>query len=292
MSAQKAIIFGINGQDGFYLSELLQKQSIEVIGVSRSKGKWIQGDISDRGFVSELIRQTKPAFIFHLAAQSTTRYEHWLENHRAISDGTLFILDAVKEFSPKTKVFISGSGLQFINKGQPIHETDPFEARDPYSVSRIHTVYAARYYRRLGLKVYIGYFFNHDSPLRSERHMSQKIATAAKHIARGGEDRLPIGDLTTRKEWGFAGDIVNAIWVLVQQDRIFEAVIGTGKSYSIRDWLDACFALIDKDWNQYVIPVEGFNAEYDQLVSQPDTIFSLGWKPAVSFNQLAKMMVF
>src|SRR6202008_1963773 len=108
--------------------------------------------------VSKLIEEQKPDFIFHLAANSTTRHDALFENHATISTGSFNILEAVKNYSPQTKVFISGSGLQFVNADKPIKETDAFEARDPYSVSRIHSVYAARYYRRLGVKAYVGYF--------------------------------------------------------------------------------------------------------------------------------------
>jgi GDPmannose 4,6-dehydratase len=285
-----AIIFGANGQDGFYLSQLLLQNGIAVQGISRS-GNWIKGSVADKKFVTELIAGARPEYIFHLAANSTTRYDAWEENHHTICDGTLYILDAVKQFSPSTKVFISGSGLQFANTGEPIHEQDPFDARDPYSVSRIHSVYAARYWRQLGLQTYVGYFFNHDSPLRSEKHMSQKIAAAAKRIAQGSTEKLMIGDLTTKKEWGFSNDIVKAIWLLVNQDQVTEAVIGTGKSYSIEEWLVACFGITGKNWQDYVVPLEGFTSEYKQLVSNPSTIMKLGWKQEVSFEGLANMMM-
>ena len=222
-----AIIFGANGQDGYYLANLLQEQGYTVIGISRSfqsKGP----DIIDYASVAQLIKETLPQYVFHLAANSTTRHDAMFENHETISTGTLNILEAVKNFSPATKVFISGSGLQFVNNEQPIKETDLFEARDPYSVSRIHSVYAARYYRRLGLKVYVGYFFNHDSPRRTERHMAKKISAAVKRIAAGSEEKLEIGDITVIKEWTFAGDVVKGIWTLVQQQEIFEANIGSG----------------------------------------------------------------
>src|SRR4030095_15126361 len=112
------------------------------------------------------------------------------------------ILEVLKEFSPATKIFLSGSGLQFKNTGKPVSESDPFDASSIYSVSRIHTVYASRYYRQLGVRSYIGYFFNHDSPLRSERHINKKIIEAAKRIAGGGSEKLEIGDWTVKKEFG------------------------------------------------------------------------------------------
>lgn len=284
-----AIIFGAAGQDGYYLTSLLQKKGYKVIGVSRSGNFHI--DITSYKEVSVLIKNTIPDYIFHLAANSTTRHNALFENHATISTGSLNILEAVSNFSPSSKVFISGSGLQFKNENRPIKESDPFDARDAYSVSRIHSVYAARYYRTLGLKVYVGYFFNHDSPQRTERHMAKKITAAAKRIAGGSNEKLEIGDISVIKEWTYANDIVKGIWTLVQQDQLFEANISSGLGYSIEQWIEKCFMLIGKDWRQHVSLKNDFKAEYTQLVSDPRLIFSLGWKPEVSFDQLAEMMM-
>ena len=286
----KAIIIGANGQDGYYLNELLRTKDIDVIGVSRS-GNWLHADIGNYEAVKDLVKTHSPDYIFHLAANSTTRHEVLFENHTTISTATFNILEAVRLFSPHTKVFLSGSGLQFKNTGNPIKETDEFEATSTYAVSRIQSVYAARYYRSLGLKVYVGYFFNHESPLRPERHMSKKIACAVKRIATGSIEKIEIGDISVEKEWAFAGDIVNGVYTLVQQDSIYEATIGSGEAYSIERWLEECFGLIGKEWENYVIKLPGFVSEYKTLVSDPSTIFSLGWVPEVSFSSLAKMMV-
>lgn len=286
-----SIIFGANGQDGFYLSELLQKQAIDVVGVSRS-GDFLRTDIASYEAVAELVRKIQPGYIFHLAANSTTRHDAIFENHQTISTGTLNILEAVKNYSPHTKVFISGSGLQFVNNGMPIKETDAFEARDPYSVSRIQSVYAARYFRNVfGIKTYVGYFFNHDSPRRSERHVAKKIAAAALRISKGSNEKLEIGDSGTVKEWAFAGDVVEAVWQLVNQDKIVEANLGSGIGYSIEEWLNECFGLINKNWKDHVIVAESFKAEYNALVSDSSVMHSLGWKPATTLNDLAKMML-
>jgi GDPmannose 4,6-dehydratase len=285
-----AIIFGANGQDGYYLTHLLQQQGCTVIGVSRS-GKNVATNITSYDEVAALIKNTLPQYIFHLAANSTTRHDALFENHATISTGTLNILEAAKRYSPLSKIFISGSGLQFVNNNQPIKETDAFEARDAYSVSRIHSVYAARYYRRLGLKVYVGYFFNHDSPRRTERHMAKKISAAAKRTANNDDEKLEIGDIAVVKEWTYAGDIVKGIWTLVQQEMVFEANISSGLGYSIKEWLELCFGLVGKSWKDHVLLKEGFTPEYSRLVSDPSVIFSLGWKPEVSLKQLAEMMV-
>ena len=286
----KAIIFGANGQDGFFLSKLLEEKGIAVIGVSRS-GNFLKTNIASCTEVAELIKSTAPDFIFHLAANSTTRHDALFENHETISTGTFNILEAVRIHAPNTKVFISGSGLQFENKNLPIKETDPFEARDAYSVSRIQSVYAARYFRTLGLKVYVGYFFNHDSPRRSERHMAQKIAATARNVAKGVAEKLEIGDMSVIKEWTYAGDVVEGIWLLVNQDEIFESNISSGIGYSILDWVKVCFGLIGKDYQDYISEKNSFTAEYRQLVSDAGLIKSLGFNPKVSFEDLAKMMI-
>lgn len=285
-----AIIFGAGGQDGYYLTRLLEEKNVKVIGVSRRNG-FLNVDIGNYADVSSLIKNYQPDFIFHLAANSTTRHEAMFENHTTISIGTLNILEAVKNFSPAAKVFISGSGLQFKNDNKPIKESDPFEARDPYCVSRIQSVYAARYFRTLGLHIYVGYFFNHDSPLRTERHMTKKIAEAAKRIAAGSPETLTIGDISVIKEYTYAGDIAKGIWALINNNEILEANVSSGKGYSIEDWLNKCFGYIKKDWQKYVLTNEGFVPEYKMLISDPTIIFSLGWQPEISFDELALIMM-
>jgi GDPmannose 4,6-dehydratase len=286
----KAIIFGANGQDGHYLKALLEEEGMEVTGVSR-RGDFLRVSLTDREAVAALIKEQQPAYIFHLAADSTTKHTALWDNHDTIATGTLAILEAVKDHSPHSRVLISGSGLQFENHDRPIKETDAFEVRDAYSVSRIQSVYAARYYRSLGLKVYVSYFFNHDSPLRSERHVSKKIAMAAKRIGAGSMERLQIGDISVKKEWAFAGDIVKGILTLVQQDKIFEAIIGSGTGYTIEEWLEVCFGIAGKNWKDHTDQQAGFKAEYRQLVSDPALIHSLGWKAETSFEALAAMMM-
>jgi len=286
----RAIIFGANGQDGQYLSRLLDQNKIEWIGISRAGGS-IATNLSNYTEVSGLIDKYRPAFVFHFAANSTTNHSAWQENHDAISTGTLNILEALREFCPSTRVFITGSGLQFQNLNKPIKESDPFEGKSSYAVSRIHSVYAARYYRMMGLKTYVGYLFNHDSPLRGNEHINKKIADAARRIKQGSRETLVVGDLSVKKEFGFAGDIVKAVWTLITQDNVWEATIGTGKAYPIEAWADNCFSLCGLNWRDHVQQAENFKREYDILVSNPTTIFSLGWHPETSIEELAKMMM-
>lgn len=288
----KAIIFGVNGQDGFYLNQLLSKKGVSVIGVDRDSNDFIKGDVGNFLFVNSLIKKYLPDYIFHFAAVSSTKHSALFANHKAISTGTLNILEAVKNNCSKCKVFLSGSALQFKNNGKPINEKTLFEAKSAYSVERIYSIYAGRYYRDVfGLKVYVGYFFNHDSPLRPERHISQQIVMAIRRIVDGKKEKLELGDINVKKEFNFAGDIIKAVWILVNQDKITEAVIGCGKAYSIKDWTKYCFNKVGKDWKDFVINKEDFVSEYKILVSNPRVIKSIGWKPKVSFYKLADMMM-
>ena len=168
----KALIFGANGQDGNYISTACQKRGVETIGVSRS-GPWVCGDVSSPEFVQELIRQHCPDLIFHFAAISTTRHDAIYDNHAAIGTGTINILE-----SPNSKVFITGSGLQFVNRGHPISETDPFDHQSSYAAVRNYSVYLARYFRSLGIRTYVGYLFHQFRPCR--KSSKRKINTQGK----------------------------------------------------------------------------------------------------------------
>ena len=287
----KAIIFGSNGQDGYYLSKLLERENIEFICISR-KGNAVHGDVSDYGFVEGQIREYQPSHIFHFAAKSTTQHHALFENHQTICTGTLNILEAVKLYCPNAKVFISGSAMQFKNNGLPIDEQTPFEGSSPYAVARVQSVYSARYYRdKCGLQVYVGYFFNHDSPLRTEQHVNQKIVKAVNRIYAGSTETLELGNIDVKKEFNYAGDVVEAVWMLVNQNIVYEAVIGSGKAYSIKEWVEYCFHRRNRNWQEYVIVKSDFTTEYDVLVSNPKLIKSLGWEQKVNFHQLADVMM-
>jgi len=287
----KAIIFGACGQDGYYLTALLENKQIEVIGIAR-KGTEIIGDVSDFNFVESQIKYHKPEYIFHLAANSTTSHNALFANHKAISTGTLNILESTRVHCSGAKVFLSGSAMQFVNKGKPIDEQSPFEGSSPYSIARIQSLYAARYYRKtFGLKVYFGYFFNHDSPSRADRHVNQKIAQAVIRISRGAYEKIELDNIEVQKEFNYAGDVIEAVWILVNQSIVYEAVIGCGKAYSIKEWLEYCFNRVNLNWNDFVTIKKGFKPEYQILVSNPKLIMSIGWKPKVDFYQLADMML-
>jgi GDPmannose 4,6-dehydratase len=287
----KALIFGVSGQDGYYLSRLLARNQLEVVGVSRTSGD-VKGDIADYAFVEEIIRKHVPDYIFHLAADSTTKHDALFANHTAISTGTLNVLEAARKISPDSKIFLTGSAMQFYNDGTPISELSHFAADNAYAVARIQSVYAARYFRKqFGTNVYVGYLFNHDSSLRNGRHVNKMIVDAARSIANRQQHIIELGDLTVQKEFNHAIDVVEAIWMLVNQNKHHELIIGSGMTHTIEEWVAYCFKKYDLDWKEHVKIQPGFKSEYSRLVSDNKILCSLGWKPQIKFEVLAEMML-
>jgi GDPmannose 4,6-dehydratase len=292
VAGASAIIFGASGQDGRYLASLLGERGIRPVGVARSLGDWIRGDVRDRGFVEDLIRSIAPSHIFQLAANSTTEHAALFENHDTIDTGTLAVLEAAFRHAPEAKVFIAGSGLQFVNTGAPIRETSEFEVRDAYSLARVQSVAAARYFRTLGLKAYVGYLFHHDSPLRRGQYVSKQVVEGLKSIRRGETDVLAVADQTVKREWVYAEDVARGMLALVDQEATFEAAIGSGEARPIADWIRVCAKeLLLGDGAFSVVEEPEFVAPFAVLVSDPSTMRRLGWKPRVGFEELAALMV-
>jgi GDPmannose 4,6-dehydratase len=287
---KKALIFGASGQDGIYLTELCKKLQIEAVTVARSEGFRYQGSVVDRSLVENLVKQ-KPDFIFHLAANSTTRHEALFENHETISTGTLNILESVRSHSPDSRVLIVGSGVQFKNAGNPISEKEEFEASNAYSIARIQSAYAARYFRSLGIKTYVAYLFHHESPYRRAAHISKMITNNVKELRAGKSSKITIGDASVQKEWAFAEDIAEGMFTLVNQEQVFEAAIGTGVAHSIMDFLIECFAQANLPLKTHVDLLNNFTPEYSKLVSDPKTINSLGWKAKTDLKGLVKILL-
>jgi GDPmannose 4,6-dehydratase len=287
----KALIFGANGQDGYYLNQLLLDLGLITITTSR-KNTATPVNVSNYKEVADIIKREAPEYIFNFAANSSVNHDTLFENHETIATGTLNILEAVKQFSPYSKIFIAGSGLQFKNEGKPISETNSFEAQSPYAIARIQSTYAARYFRSIGIHTYVGYLFNHDSPLRTSRHLSKKITEAVTRISKGSNEKIEIGDYNVVKEYGYAKDIVAGIWHFVNQDAVHEANISTGIGYSIAEWLQECFNLVNLKWEDYVIENKHFTPTYKTLVSNASLIQSIGWSAKTSFKQLAQKMMF
>jgi GDPmannose 4,6-dehydratase len=279
---KRAIITGANGQDGFFLAELLRHYQIEPVLVPSS------GVVSivDTYAVNRLVEDTRPDYVFHLAAKSTVEHAAARQNHYLLANGTLNILQAVKDYAPECCVFLTGSAYQFRNDGNPIKETDPWETRSVYCAARGYSNLLARAYRHMGLHVYFGYFFHHDSPRRHARHISQRIATAARE----GKE-VEIGNAEVVKEWTWAGDTVEAVWSLVNQDKIWEANIGTGIGHSIMEFAEACFAVKGLNAKNFVRPRADFEPEYSRLTCDPERIYSTGWRPRRNLEYIAEQMV-
>lgn len=290
MQGRRVVILGSSGQDGPFVEAVCHKRGALVSGYSRRTDP--PCDISDFASVERVIRDCRPDFVFQLAAESRTAHDALFDNHGAIAGGALNVLEAVRLHAPRARVLLAGSGLQFRNVGQPIHESDPFEAASPYAAARIYATYLARYFReKMGVATYVAYLFHHESPARSERHTSKMIAMAAAHAERHNEACLELGDVNVEKEWAYAGDIAEGMVRLILQEEVSECVVGTGEGRSIRDWLQACYQQAGLDWREHVTIKPGFVAEYPRLVSNPETIRRLGWRPALDFNGLAKLML-
>lgn len=276
------IITGSNGQDGYYLQELLKREGVDAILVHRGSGI----DLADPDVVNDLILNTRPNFIFHLAASSTVDHVAARTNHDVIGTGTFNLLEAVRKWTPDCKVFLAGSAYQFRNDGDPIKETDLWDTTSVYCAARGYSNLLARAYREMGIATYYGFLFHHDSPRRGKQHLSQKIAHAART-----KSTIEIGDLRVVKEWTHASDTVEAMWTLVNQNRVWEANIGTGIGHSIEDFAEACFAAAGFDYRQYVTTRKDYVAPYRSLTCDPSRIYRTGWKPLHGLEYLAEQMV-
>jgi len=279
---RNVIITGANGQDGAFLTTLLRHYQMEPVLVSSHSGV----NLADAAVVSGLVEDVKPEFIFHLAAKSTVSHDAARQNHYLFANGTMNLLEAVRSHVPECRVFLAGSAYQFKNDGKPIKETDPWETRSVYTAARGYGNLLARAYRHMGLHVYFGYFFHHDSPRRHARHISSRIAAAARE----GKD-VEIGNMDVVKEWTWAGDTVQAVWSLVNQDAVWEANIGTGIGHSIAEFASACYAARGLNYLDYVRPRADFEPEYSRLTCDPSRIHSTGWRPLRDLNYLAEQMV-
>lgn len=283
----KSLILGSSGQDGYYLNKKLEKENHEVFRASR-KNSDFNGNIGEFSFLKSLIEDIKPDFIFNFAAKSSTEKKFAYENLNSIVNGTYNILNAVLELELDTKIFLSGSALQFLNKGNPIDEDTKLESNNFYSLMRNHSLEVARFYRQeFKMKIYYGYFFNHDSPLRKKNFFNQKIVNLAKK--KDFKNKINLGNLDAVKEFGYAKDLMDALFIFVNQDKYNELVMGTGKGHSLREWVKICFEMMDKNYKEFIIE-EGLNLK-KPLVSNPKKLYSLGWNPKYDINNLAKIML-
>ena len=287
-----SIIFGAGGQDGFYLREHLLSLGHKVFSFTHHAGMvGSPVDVSDFKSVSNVIKEIKPNYIFHLAARSSTRHEFILENHKAIVDGALSVLESADIYAPSARIFLASSGLIFKNVGRPIKESDEYVINTAYAMARLEALQVARYYRHRERKVFVGFLFNHESPMRPANSIARKIASSVAEIHLGIQKTITVGNANVVKEWMWAGDAVSAMVHLVNQNELFEVCIGDGMGRSVRDYAVACCHTVEISLDHYLIELPDYQVEYPILVSDSAKIRSLGWEPTVDLENLARRMV-
>ena len=313
---KRALITGIDGQDGSYLAEFLLEKGYKVHGIVRRValedvehhlwrlkhilGKIVihPGSLESYASIFKVVEEVKPDEFYHLAAQSFVSYS--FEDEFSTIDtninGTLFVLSAIKEGAPKCKFYFAASSEMFgLAKESPQDENTPFHPRSPYGISKVAGFYLTQNYREAyGLFACNGICFNHESPRRGFEFVTRKITSAVAKIKLGLEKELRIGNLEAKRDWGFAGDYIKAMWFMLQQGRPDDYVIATGETHSVREFARLSFAYVGLDWRKYVVVDKQFYRPAEVSVLKGD--FSkarnkLKWRPTVKFEELVKMMV-
>jgi GDPmannose 4,6-dehydratase len=316
---KKALITGITGQDGSYLAELLLAKGYEVHGIIRRASSFNTGridhlyrdphingvrlflhygDISDSTNLIKLLYRIQPDEVYHLAAQSHVRVSFDIPEYTGdvTGLGTIRILEAIRETGVKAR-FYQASSSEMFGKVQetPQTETTPFYPRSPYGAAKVYAYWATRNYREsYGLFACNGILFNHESPRRGETFVTRKITRAVVRIKAGMQDKLYLGNLAARRDWGYAKEYVEAMWLMLQQDNPDDYVIATGETHSVEEFLTEAFSYVDLDWRLYVEHDEKYlrPAEVDLLVGDPSKARNvLGWKATTTFAALARLMV-
>jgi GDPmannose 4,6-dehydratase len=319
---KRALVTGITGQDGSYLAELLLAKGYEVHGIVRRASTFNTeriehlyrdphsddvrlllhyGDLSDGTGLRRILEAVQPDEIYHLGAQSHVRVSFDEPEYTAdvVGVGSLRLFDAARDYMQRTgrevRIYQAGSSEMFGAAQPPQTETTVFHPRSPYAVSKVAAHWFAINYREsYGLFICNGILFNHESPRRGETFVTRKITRAVGRIKCGLQDKLYLGNLEARRDWGFAGDYVEAMWRMLQHDTPGDYVVATGEAYSVRDFVEHAFGEADLDWRQYVeIDPRYFRpAEVDYLLGDSARIRSvLGWEPQVRFPELVSMMV-
>jgi len=307
-----ALITGITGQDGSYLAELLLTKGYRVIGMVRRSSvvtferiqhiqdqiDVIQGDLHDQSSLMDCIEQYKPDEVYNLAAQSfvPTSWNQPVLTGEVTGLGVTRMLEAIRQINPGTRFYQASSSEMFGKVHEvPQRETTPFYPRSPYGVAKVYGHWITVNYREsYNLYAVSGILFNHESPRRGVEFVTRKITYNASRIKLGMAKELRLGNLDSRRDWGFAGDYVEAMWLMLNREHAEDYVIGTGKTHSVREFCDKAFGYLDLDYNDYVVQDPRFYrpAEVDLLVSDPSRAYEeLGWEPKVTFDGLAQMMV-
>lgn len=303
-----ALITGLSGQDGSYLAEFLLDRDYDVHGLvpygrrelCDSRCQLHYGDLTDASRLAAVCNEVAPDEVYNLGAQSHVRVSFDLPVHTAdvTGLGTLRVLEAIRQHQAATgrqpRFYQASSSEMFGNANSPQNETTRFHPRSPYACAKVFAYWQTVNYREAyGLFAANGILFNHESPRRGEHFVTRKITRAAARIKLGLQDRLALGNIDARRDWGFAGDYVEAMWLMLQHESPDDFVIATGKTHSVRNFLEEAFGHLDLDYNDYVdIDQKLFRpTEVDALsgdASKAKTL--LGWKPRVSFSELVRMM--
>lgn len=308
-----ALITGITGQDGSYLAELLLDKGYEVYGLVRALSTpnhvniahikdrltLLEGDLLDFPSLIAALRQSNPDEVYNLAAQSFVKlsFDQPMVTSEVTGVGVLRLLEAIREVNPKIRFYQASSSEMY---GQvveePQRETTRFYPRSPYAVAKTYGHYITVNFREsYDLHASCGILFNHESPRRGFQFVTRKITDAVARIHLGMQDELRLGNLDAKRDWGFAGDYVRAMWMMLQQDQPDDYVVATGNTYSVRDFLNAAFSAIDiDDWSKHVVVDPKFFRPAEVSVLTGDATKArtvLGWEPEVSFAELVQMMV-
>jgi len=319
---RKALITGITGQDGSYLARLLLSKGYEVHGILRRTSTFNTdrideiyqdphepgnrlmlhyGDLTDGTSLRRIIEKVSPTEVYNLGAQSHVRVSFDQPEYTAdtVATGTLRLLEAVRDHCSisglRIRFYQAGSSEMFGAALPPQSEKTPFCPRSPYAASKVAAHwYAMNYRQAYDLFICNGILFNHESPQRGETFVTRKITRAAGRIKEGLQKTLFLGNLDARRDWGYAGDYVEAMWLMLQQPKPDDYVIATAESHSVREFLEMAFGALDLDWREYVQMDPRYlrPTEVDHLLGDPSRAKTkLGWKPTVSFTQLVTMMV-
>jgi GDPmannose 4,6-dehydratase len=315
---KKALITGITGQDGSYLAELLLAKGYEVHGVVRRSSSFnterieeiyqdphapdyrlrlVYGDLDDGSSLASLVKSIGPDEIYNLGAQSHVRVSFDIPEYTAttVSLGTLRLLEAVRELGSGCRFYQASSSEMFGGAPPPQSEQTPFQPRSPYACAKLFAHHLCQNYREAyGLYICCGILFNHESPRRGIPFVTRKITRAAARIKHGLDSKLFLGNLDAKRDWGFAGDYVEAMWQMLQQPSPDDYVVGMGVTRSVRELCQVAFDVVGLDYRDYVVQDEKFfrPAEVDLLVADPAKARAvLGWAPRVTFEQLVQMMV-
>src|SRR5438093_12440577 len=316
MTAQRAFITGITGQDGSYLAEFLLDKGYEVVGMVRRSSTvnferiaHIQdrlildpystsGDLLDEASLISILREYRPTEVYNLAAQSfvQTSFGQPVLTGEITALGVTRLLDAIRIVDPDIRFYQASSSEMFGKVVEvPQRETTPFYPRSPYGVAKVYGHWITVNYREsYGLHATSGILFNHESPRRGLEFSTRKITHGVARIAHGLDSQLAMGNLDAQRDWGFAGDYVRAMWLMLQQDTPSDYVVASGQTHSVRQFCELAFGHVGLDWQDHVVQDERFMrpAEVDLLIGDPSKAHGvLGWQPEMTFSELVACMV-